>query len=171
MRHGVFALLDGMDDLDSVGSKTADDEQELATALKNSMDEYQFGATAGGKRLAAAILKRINTHLLLDGKRIIPANGDDTTVEMVIQQPQQQWKDEEEREEWSTKIGNMALVSLTSSSSRGSRSKKKSDASSWERGLANDKVAGRVRQWDIDTVKGQQNEIVSMMETVWGLHS
>ena len=178
-RHSrVFALLDAMDDLDSVGSKTADDEQELASALKESMDEYQFGATPGGKRLAAAILKRINTHLLLDAKRIIPANAEDATVEMLIQQQQQQWASEEEREEWLNKIGNMVLVSSTSSSSRGSRSKKKSDASSWESKCIEYKkeawpttkqLAELDHQWDINTVKDQQKDIVSMMETVWGL--
>ena len=146
--------------------------------VANNNKKYQFGATPGGKRLAAAILKRINTHLLLDAKRIIPANAEDATVEMLIQQQQQQWASEEEREEWLNKIGNMVLVSSTSSSSRGSRSKKKSDASSWESKCIEYKkeawpttkqLAELDHQWGINTVKDQQKDIVSMMETVWGL--
>ena len=91
---------------------------------------------------------------------------------------QQQWASEEEREEWLNKIGNMVLVSSTSSSSRGSRSKKKSDASSWESKCIEYKkeawpttkqLAELDHQWDINTVKDQQKDIVSMMETVWGL--
>jgi len=67
-RHArVFALLDAMDDVDAVGSlglemsSPGDDGNgTIGSLLRERMDKYEFGTTAGGKRLAAAILKRMN---------------------------------------------------------------------------------------------------------------
>ena len=102
---GPCLILDAMAMGNSKGSD--DNEEDMVTSMKEGMNTYEFGATAGGKRLAAAILKRMNTHVMLQERKNIPVDHDDATVDMI----QQSWSSEEEREEWSTRIGNLALVS------------------------------------------------------------
>lgn len=175
-RHArVFSLLDAMDDFDSVGSLGLL-ESEMIQALKDSMDTYEFGASAGGKRLATAILKRMSAHLLVEERKNVPKDGNDsTTVELIHQQ---HWTSEEEREEWSNRIGNLALVSSTPP--RNSRTRKgSSDSSSWESKRKRYKKEpwlmsrqlAELDQWDIDAVQDQQKDILSLMDLVWSLES
>ncbi|KAL7528492.1 hypothetical protein ACHAXR_005631 [Thalassiosira sp. AJA248-18] len=176
-RHArVFALLDAMDDFDSVGSSglaSSSGDGELAKSLRECMDQYEFGATAGGKRLAAAILQRMNAHLMLEEKKSIPDGVNDAaTVDLI----QHHWPNEEDREEWANRIGNLALVSSTPR--RSSRGAKKTD-SSWEskrkrykkeRWLLTKQLA-ELDQWDAGAVKDQQQDLLSMMDLVWNLGS
>ena len=68
-RHSrVFSPLDAMDDLDSLGLSGLLDE-EMAQNFKESLDGMRFGATSGGKRLAAAILRRLSTQQMAEGGR------------------------------------------------------------------------------------------------------
>lgn len=177
-RHSrVFALLDAMDDIDSVGADTSADEDEMKN-LKASMDEYEFGASAGGKRLAAAILKRMSTHLMLEEKKGIPDN-DDVTVDFILppkfaksSEWEKQWPDEEQRGEWMNRIGNLALV--TSRPRSRSRAKKGSDTS-WEQKCINLKKEPwlltrqliELDSWDAAAVQDQQKDILSLMDLVW----
>ncbi len=174
-RHArVFALLDAMDDIDSVGADISADEDEMKN-LKAAMDEYEFGASAGGKRLAAAILKRMSTHLMLEEKKGIPDN-DDVTVDFILppkfvksSEWEKQWPDEEQRGEWMNRIGNLALV--TSRPRSRSRAKKGSDTS-WEQKCINLKKEPWLltRQlveldgWDAAAVQDQQKDILSLID-------
>ncbi len=174
-RHArVFALLDAMDDIDSVGADISADEDEMKN-LKAAMDEYEFGASAGGKRLAAAILKRMSTHLMLEEKKGIPDN-DDVTVDFILppkfvksSEWEKQWPDEEQRGEWMNRIGNLALV--TSRPRSRSRAKKGSETS-WEHKCVNLKKEPWLltRQlveldgWDAAAVQDQQKDILSLID-------
>lgn len=169
-RHAsVFALLDAMDDFDSVGSLGLEDG-EMITSLREGMNEYDFGASAGGKRLAAAILKRMNTHLMVEEKKNIPDGNIAATVDLI----QQNWPIEGEREEWSNRIGNLALVSSTPP--RNSRAKKGLD-SSWESKCKRFKKEpwlltrqlAESDECDVETVQNQQKELLSLMDEVWSL--
>ncbi|KAL7547251.1 hypothetical protein ACHAWF_010573 [Thalassiosira exigua] len=169
-RHSrVFALLDAMDDVDSLGST---DDSEMANSLIESIDKYQFGASASGKRLAAAIMKRINSHLLVEGKKNTPASDGSATVELI---QQTQWNNDEEEEEWANRIGNLALVST----SPRRKANAKSDAHSWqskcdryskEKWLTT-RLLGVFEQWNADTLQDQQKELLSLIEMVWDLGS
>lgn len=176
-RHArVFSLLDAMDDIDSVGAGIISAEQDEMEKLKASMDEYEFGASAGGKRLAAAILKRMSTHLMLEEKKGIP-DGDAISVDFILPSKfakgsgwEKQWPDEEQRGEWMNRIGNLALVS----SRPRSRTKKGTD-SSWDQKCINFKKEPWLltRQlveldgWDAAAVQDQQKDILSLTDLVW----
>jgi len=173
-RHAsVFALLDTMDDFDSVGSLGLEDV-EMIKSLRESMDEYDFGATAGGKRLAAAILKRMSTHLMVEEKKNIPGGTNGGTNAATVDLIQQNWPSEEEREEWSNRIGNLALVS--SAPPRNSRAKKGSD-SSWESKSKRFKKEpwlltrqlAESDEWDMGAVQNQQKDLLKLMDSVWSL--
>ncbi|KAL7436544.1 hypothetical protein ACHAXH_002934 [Discostella pseudostelligera] len=173
----IFSLLDAMDDLDSVGgfglltkSSTA---ARMGTSLREGMNEYEFGASAAGKRLAVAILKRLNSHLMIEEKKNIPdCTGDAPKVEPILSE----WSSEEERDEWAHRIGNMALVSSSATSSRNSRAKKSSDLM-WEAKSKRYKKEPWVmtrqladsEQWDVNSIQDQQKDILSLMDLVWSL--
>ena len=180
-RHArVFALLDAMDDLDSVGSSLGTSSTsaasggvgEMAKSLRECMDEYEFGATAGGKRLAAAILKRMNAHLMVEEKKSFPDSNKAAAASVDL--IQQHWLNEEEREEWENRIGNLALVSSATP-----RSKKTMSNSSWESKSKRYKKEpwlltrhlAELDQWDMDEVKDQQRDLLSLMNLVWSLES
>jgi hypothetical protein len=179
-RHArVFSLLDAMDDVDSVGTAgiISSEEDEMEN-LKASMDEYEFGASAGGKRLAAAILKRMSTHLMLEEKKGIP-DGGDVSVDFILPSKfakgsewEKLWPDEDQRGEWMNRIGNLALVS---SRPRSRSAKKGTDSSSWEQKCINFKKEPWLltRQlveldgWDAAAVQDQQKDILSLADLVW----
>jgi hypothetical protein len=177
-RHArVFALLDAMDDIDSVGAGIIGAEQDEMKGLKASMDEYEFGASATGKRLAAAILKRMSTHLMLEEKKGIP-DGGDVSVDFILPSKfpkgsewEKLWPEEEQRGEWVNRIGNLALVT----SRPRSRAKQGSDSSSWEQKCVNFKKEpwSLTRQlfeldgWDAAAMQDQQKDLLSLMDLVW----
>ncbi|KAL9183212.1 hypothetical protein ACHAXT_004999 [Thalassiosira profunda] len=108
-RHSTtFALLDSMD-----GASTLADTSEIIQWLRKCTDEYEFGATAGGKRLAAAILRRMNAHLITEEKKNVPSEekAAASSVELI----RQDWSSEGEKEEMANRLGNLALVTSTSS--------------------------------------------------------
>lgn len=162
-RHSrVLAMLDAMDDFDSVGEKLS------IASLKENMNLYEFGATTGGKKLAAAILKRMNAHLMIEDKKNVPDGcSEASTVDLI----QQHWTSEE-GEGLAHRIGNLALVS--SLEPRNGRSKK-GYGSSWEIKTKRYKKepwiltrqVAESDKWDVDAVHDQQKDILSLMEYVW----
>ncbi len=179
----IFALLDAMDDVDSLGSlgmitksSTSINENSMGTSLRDAINEYEFGATAAGKRLAVAILKRLNSHLMIEEKKTIPdCSINDPKVESI---KQSDWTSEEEREEWVHRIGNLAIISTTSApGSRNSRGNKNSDSMLWEAKSKRYKKEPWVLtrqlaecdQWDVNSIQDQQKDILSLIDLVWSL--
>jgi hypothetical protein len=173
----VLALLDSMDDLDSVGglgvAKPSGDNERVVSSLREAMNLYEFGASTGGKRLAAAILKRMNAHLMIEEKKNVPDGNSDAAVVDLIQS---NWTSEE-GERLANRIGNLALVSSSSAlASRNSRAKK-SSGSLWEIKVKRYKKepwiltrqVAEFDQWNHDAVHDQQKDILSLMDLVWSL--
>ena len=79
----IFALLDAVGDLDSVGSSSlgspatekSDGAPKVAESLRECLDAYEFGALAGGKRLTTAMLKWMNHHILMEETKSIPTSN------------------------------------------------------------------------------------------------
>ncbi|KAL3776230.1 hypothetical protein ACHAW5_008261 [Stephanodiscus triporus] len=168
----VLALLDSMDDFDSVGGLGAQSlgfSDMVVASLREAMNSFEFGATTGGKRLAAAILKRMNAHLMIEEKKNVPDGSNNaSTVDLI----QQHWTSEE-GEGLMNLIGNMALVS--SSSLPSPRSSRAKTGSSWENKIKRYKKepwiltrqVAEFDQWDMDEAHNQQRDILSLMDLVW----
>jgi hypothetical protein len=171
-RHArVFELLDVIEGNDSELS------QDDLSILKDCMNEYKFGASASGKRLAAAILGRINSHLMIkDGNDT--SNDQEKTVDLILPESmpkESEWErawSEEQHEEWVHSLGNLALTSK--SSTKGGK-RTKGDLSSWE---AKTKVYKKETwpltravadsdSWNVKAVSERQNLFQSLMELVW----
>lgn len=170
-RHArVFALLDAMDDVDAVDSlgldmsSSGDDGNgTIGSLLRERMDEYEFGTTAGGKRLAAAILKRMNAYLVVEEKKVVPRGNGATTVELI----QHHLTSDDERDELAYRIGNLALVSSALPRNSGRR-KNKPDSSYWESKSKRYKKEPWLLtrhltesdKWDLDTMQDQQKKFI-----------
>ena len=152
----------------------SDDNDDVAKSLTECMDTFEFGASAGGKRLASAILKRMNAHLMVEEKKNVPDGNTAATVEMILD-PQECWPSDEERDEWSNRIGNMTLVSSTTTRRASNRRKNKSDSSSWEdkskrykkESWLMTRQLAELDEWDVSSIKDQQRDVLSVMDLVW----
>ncbi|KAL3807270.1 LOW QUALITY PROTEIN: hypothetical protein ACHAXA_004086 [Cyclostephanos tholiformis] len=175
-RHArVFALLDSMDDFDSVGglgmAKAMGDNERVVSSLREAMNLYEFGASIGGKRLAGAILKRMNAHLMIEEKKNVPDGGSDAAVVDVIEP---NWTSEE-GERVANRIGNLALVSSSALPAPRNRRAKKSSGSLWESKVKRYKKepwiltrqVAEFDQWNVDAVHDQQGDVLSLMDLVW----
>ncbi len=175
----IVALLDALEDIDSEGGgldmltkgSTGDIENKIGTSVRQAMNVYEFGASTSGKRLAAAILKRLNSHLMIEEKKSIPdCISSGSKVESILSK----WTSEEERYEWAHRIGNMALLSSPAPRSRNSRASKNGDLT-WDAKSKRFKKEPWVltrqiadfEQWDVNAIKDQQRDILSLVELVW----
>ena len=180
-RHAlVFALLDAMDDPDpaSSGPAAAPGGPDAVESLGELVDECEFGATAGGRRLAAAMLKRMNAHVMFEERKSVSI-GDEASAASV-DSIQQQWRNEEEQEEWANRIGNLALLS-SSAPTRSGRASKKTilNDTSWESKCKTYKEEqwpltrqlAELDSWDTDDLQNQHKELLSFVDLVWSLES
>jgi len=138
------------------------------------MDEYEFGTTAGGKRLAAAILKRMNAYLMVEEKKVVPSGKGALTVEII----QHHLTSDDALDELAYRIGNLALVSKAPPRNSGRR-KNKHDSSYWENKSRRYKKEpwlltrqlSELDKWDLDAMQDQQKDLVSLMDLVWSLET
>lgn len=176
-RHArVFELLDAMEGNDTRGAIDAS-ASDLTSSIKEAMDEYKFGASASGKRLAAAILGRMNSHLIIkDGSNVAPDL--DKTADPILPEKipkgsewEKTWS-EEQHEKWVHSLGNLALFSK-----KGGKRKKGIDgkSSSWEEiskafkkeSWPMTRTLAESDSWDVETAKENQQRALSMMELIW----
>ena len=173
-RHArVFELLDAMEN-DTSPSKPSSDEM---ISLKEALNEYKFGASASGKRLAAAILGRMNSYLMLkDGAHV--SFDKERTVDLILPEIikgtewDKSWS-EEQHDEWVHSLSNLALTSKLKA--KGGKRKKGVDPTTWEaKKVAYKKetwhltrVLADLDGWSIDVTKNRQELILSLMESIW----
>jgi hypothetical protein len=180
-RHArVFALLDAMEDVHSVGSFEHSSGYDDMETLKECMNNYKFGATGSGKRLASAILKRMNAHFMIKDGTEVP-HDQESTVDAILPEKipkgsdwDQQWT-EEQHEEWIHCLGNLALISknINRGGKRGGR--KDFDSTSWEAKLNVYKKEtwplthelSDLRVWGVDAVSDRQKHLLSLLELIW----
>jgi hypothetical protein len=180
-RHArVFALLDAMEDVDSVGSFEHSSGYDDMEILKECMNNYKFGATGSGKRLAAAILKRMNAHFMIKDGTEVP-HDQESSVDAILPEKipkgsdwDQQWT-EEQHEEWIHCLGNLALISKNINRGGKRGGKKDFDSTSWEAKLNVYKKEtwpltqelNDLRVWSVDAVSDRQKLLLSLLELIW----
>eukprot|EP00558_Chaetoceros_sp_UNC1202_P004094 CAMPEP_0197244812 /NCGR_PEP_ID=MMETSP1429-20130617/9809_1 /TAXON_ID=49237 /ORGANISM="Chaetoceros sp., Strain UNC1202" /LENGTH=351 /DNA_ID=CAMNT_0042705225 /DNA_START=60 /DNA_END=1115 /DNA_ORIENTATION=+ len=91
--------------------------QEDKSSLREALVVSEFGSTTAGKKVAIAILKRLNAYVLaqhgnadlMDDKGIVHLESI-LPVTASNKAWGKDWPDEEEREKWVNRLGNLALV-------------------------------------------------------------
>ena len=173
-RHArVFELLDAMENNTSPDQSSLDD----VASLKEAMNEYTFGASASGKRLAAAILGRMNSYLMLkDGAHV--SFDKERTVDLILPEKikgsewEKSWT-EEQHDEWVHSLSNLALISKLKA--RGGKKKQGVDPTTWEAKKASYKketwhltrVLADLDSLSLDTTKNRQELMLFLMESIW----
>ena len=174
-RHArVFALLDMMESNRSDGVTDSSSDDDLAT-LKESMNEYKFGTSAGGKRVAAAILSRMNSFLMItDGKT--PSYDEERAVSFILPEKitkgsgWETWS-EEQHEECVNCLGNLALTSKSDTNGKRKRTtdltwEAKVKAFKKEKWPMTNSLADS-DMWDIQALHKNQENTASLFEQIW----
>ena len=93
--------------------------QHDKSAIREALVVNEFGSTAAGKRIALAILKRVNCHVQAqagEGSRMIESLADHH-LELILPTKATKkawgdsWPDKDEQEKWVNRIGNFVVVS------------------------------------------------------------
>lgn len=171
-RHNrVFELLDAIN-----GDSREDIEADDIALLRTSSTEYKFGASASGRKLAAAILCRLNCHLMMkDGAH--DSYNKERTVDLILPEQipkgsewEQAWT-EEEHESWVYSLGNLALTTQT----KNNKKKKGTDSTSCETKMQEFKketwpltrALSESVVWNVEAVTENQKRALSLMEEIW----
>jgi len=171
-RHNrVFELLDAIN-----GDSREDIEADDIALLRTSSTEYKFGASASGRKLAAAILCRLNCHLMMkDGAHV--SYNKERTVDLILPEQipkgsewEQAWT-EEEHESWVYSLGNLALTTQT----KKNKKTKGTDSTSCETKMQEFKketwpltrALSESVVWNVEAVTENQKRALSLMEEIW----
>ena len=110
----IFSFLDG---IDKEGKFSAINHEDKSS-LRESLVVTEFGSSASGKKVAIAILKRLNAFVLSQhGSEDLINNAADTYLESILPVKANKkawgasWPDVDERDKWVNRLGNLAIIS------------------------------------------------------------
>jgi hypothetical protein len=175
LRHKrCFDLIDAIDGSGSSMLQVAASEKELSL-LKSALGLFEFGATASGKKIAMALLERLNVDYLLaqDGKVEMPVG--EQYLEHVLPKKtagkywKENWPDMEERAQSAYLLGNLALLSSKVTARQASmgfdKKKERYGEELWP-------ITSSLAEWTLwnkDAQTEQQEWIVGLIDKMWGL--
>lgn len=110
-----FEFLDAIENGENDANLISEQEKSM---IREGLVVSEFGSTAAGKRIAVAIMKRINCHVQAEN------GGDERLIESMADQHLElilpvkgtkkawgkSWPDAEEKDKWVNRIGNFAIV-------------------------------------------------------------
>ena len=152
-------------------------DEEKAT-VRNEMSDYHFGASPSGRKIAAALLQRLNSQLARESgenarygdaasqhflEHVLPTNT-------YRKQWRDVWPEEKDREDWTNRIGNLAVVTQkpTAKERHNLFSEKKSRYKK-EAAAPLTRALGEERTWDVDTLKDNHGKILGLVARTWVL--
>lgn len=169
----VFAYLDA---IDAGKNKISAISEEDKSSLREALVVSEFGSNTSGKKIATAILKRLNAHVLAqNGNEDAVSDTADTYLESILPLKAtkkawgEDWPDQDERNKWVDRLGNLALISDKATARERKMSfdekKKRFRAEVWPltSGL-NDLSA-----WNSDNLVKQLASTVALIDQIWGL--
>ncbi len=169
----VFAYLDAIEEGDSKHSAISEEDK---SSLREALVVSEFGSSAAGKRIATALLKRLNAHVLAqNSNEEYVINSSDTYLESILPPKAtkkawgKDWPDQDERDKWVNRLGNLALISVkaTTREKKMSFEEKKArfQAEVWPitSGLSD------FSAWNSDNLVKQLASTVALIDQIWGL--
>jgi len=137
--------------------------------IKLEIQIMDIGATTSGKKLAGALLARMqnneNDDSLFEVEHVLPVKRHNASWKKMISEP-------EEREQYMHKFGNLVLVSKKPTTRESNQSfddkKKRYDSSVNQRWKITQKISS-ISEWNKDIILDQQLEYVNVMNNIWGL--
>lgn len=151
--------------------------EEAKIALRDEILEFDFGASPMGKKLAIALLQRLNTQLLMDDGKAEKAEemASHNYIEHILptntyrKEWSDQWPDEEIKDSWTHRLGNLALMSRKSTAKESNNVfDEKKDRYKKEAAPLTQQVAD-IDTWNEDAVAESMDKHVGLISSIWGL--
>jgi hypothetical protein len=151
--------------------------QQDKSMIREALVISEFGSTAGGKKIAIAILKRINCHVHAEsgGDSKMIESMADSHLELILPPKGtkkvwgQAWPDVEEKEKWVNRIGNFAIVSNKPTAAESkmafSEKKKRFQKENWP--LTSNLT--ELDEWDIDILIKNLANVVNLIDKIFAL--
>lgn len=172
-----FELIDAMaihvDDWNKLRN-TAISPDELSV-MKSNLRTFEFGATANGKKIASALLERLNAYYILaEGAGVEIPDGDQHLEYVLPKKPtgaywKEVWPNEEEALQCTYLLGNLALLSGKPTGRQANKDfdekKERYEQEPWP-------LTSSLAEWTIwnkDAHTEQQEWIIGLVDTMWGL--
>jgi len=161
--------------LDCISRNDLDDSMFLSEEENQSLREgivtMEFGKTAGGKKIAISLLKRLNSHILLKNDEEIPTTS--SFVEHIVPVAVNRknwgiaWPDDKERKKNVHRLGNLALVSQNTPKKqmKESFSEKKSRFQKEQWPLT--QSLSEKDEWNGDAFLANQGELFYLINEIW----
>jgi|AntRauTorckE5430_2_1112549.scaffolds.fasta_scaffold04601_2 hypothetical protein len=168
----VFHFLDGIDGSGKLSAITHEDK----SSLRESLVVTEFGSSAAGKKVAIALLKRLNAFVLSQhGSEDLINNASETYLESILPVKAskkawgESWPDFDEREKWVNRLGNLAIISnkATAREAKMAFSDKKvryaNEVYPLTLGIT------EMEQWNSDNLVKHLASTVALIDRIWGL--
>lgn len=164
------AIENGDNDVDLIS-------QQDKSMIREALVVTEFGSTASGRKIAIAIMTRINCqlHTVKGGDNKLIESLADHHLELILPEKATKkawgdaWPDKDEREKWVNRIGNFAIVANKPTNAEAkmpfSKKKERFENEDWPltAGLA------EVEQWDSNSLIKNLADIVNLIDKVWAL--
>lgn len=169
-----FEFLDAIENGDNDVNLISQQDKSM---IREALVVTEFGSSAAGRRVALAILKRINCHVLAqkDDKDSLIESMADHHLELILPEKAtkkawgQTWPDKDEQDKWVNRIGNFAIVTDKSTAVEAkmpfAMKKERYKNENWPLtvGLAD------IKEWDSNSLIKNLANIVNLIDKVWAL--
>jgi hypothetical protein len=167
-----FQLLDAIEGGKIGAFNVLSDDEKLE--LRNEIALKDLGATASGKRLAIALLKRLNRNVIIQNGKDITTPGENFVLEPIlpIKATKKAWGDvwpeKEDRAKWIHVLGNLCLVSekVPARDMKLPFSEKKDRYRNQVWPLTS--TLDEVKSWDEIALKNNVSKCLALVESIWG---
>lgn len=172
----IFRFLDEIKNSNSDGKVFSAISEEDKSSLREALVISEFGANAGGKKIAIALFKRLNAFVMAQETQddsIISSS--DVYLESILPLKGskkawgEQWPDQDERDKWVHRLGNLAIISNKATAREAKmkfEDKKKRYAS--EKFPLTFKLS-EMDQWNSDNLVKNLASTVALIDTIWAL--
>lgn len=168
----ILSLLAAIENKEKKAFCALTDEDRLE--MRRALISTDFGASAGGKRFALALLRRLNAHLLTEQGEELPG-ASQYFLEYVLPVKATKkawghtWPDKSTRDAWVYRLGNLCLVSkkVAAVDSKAAFLTKKSRYVAEPLPLTKN-LATENEEWDNGSLVGTLSEMVNLVESIWG---
>lgn len=165
-----------LDVIEAGDTKTGAISEEDMSSLREALVVTEFGASASGKKIAIALLKRLNEHVLSDdGKNDVPQDSTAAYLEAILPVKGtkkawgEDWPDQEEHDKWVHRLGNLVLLSNkpTAKESKMAFDDKKNRfrAEVWPITAG----VSTIDAWNSDNLVKHLATTVALIDKIWGL--
>jgi len=149
--------------------------EEEKTSLREQLATYEFGLTPSGRKIAAALIQRLNAYALFGVDKETTSGGVQLNIEQILPLKAstamwgEDWPDKEEKEFWVHRLGNFVLLSKKANARVSRKSfavkKERYEKEVWPLTIN----VSKMDVWNRGTLVEHMTSMLNMVEEIWGL--